>query len=161
MNTLDEIIDNSNDTREVKRALAVKMQQNEIAPRQIAALLNVSEQFISKWKVRFEQAGAAALRLAYTGSRSYLSGERRQATLCWIVEQETVTIEEVAGYLESEHKVEDQSKQSIYELLSEAGMSWHKSEKRHPKHDDQQVLERCEEIKKNCWRRKAKLKVKK
>ena len=113
MNSLDQIINDSNDAREVKRALAVKMQQDGIAPAQIAELLNVSEQFVSKWKQRFEQFGAAALQLAYTGSRSFLSEEQREATLSWINEQETLTIEQLAGYLEEQHPVQYQSKQAI------------------------------------------------
>ncbi len=156
MNSLDQIIDDSNEAREIKRALAVKMRQNGIAPAQIAVCLNVSEQFVSKWKVRFEQFGAAALRLAYTGSRSFLSNEQRQAALCWIGEQETLSIEELAGYLETHYQVQYESRQSLYELLEAAGMSWHKTEKRNPKHNPEQVVERREELKKNCWRSKPK-----
>lgn len=159
MNTLDQIINDSNEAREVKRALAVKMQQNGIAPAQIAALLNVSEQFISKWKVRFEQFGASALRLAYTGSRSFLNDEPCEAVIGWISEQETLTIEQLAEHLERLYAVEYQSKQSLYELLSAGGMSWHKTEKQNPKRDDEQVKERREEIKKNCWIRAAQSKA--
>ena len=148
MNSLDQIIDDSNEAREVKRALAVKMQQNGIARTQIAALLNVSEQFVSKWKMRFEQFGGAALRLAYTGSRSFLNDEQRSAVVGWISEQETLSIERLAEYLETRYAVQYQSKQSLYELLSEGGMSWHKSEKRNPKRDAEQVAERRGELKK-------------
>lgn len=45
-----------------------------------------------------------------------------------------------------------QSKQSYYELLEAGGMSYHRSEKSNPQRDQDQVLERREEIKKN-WRR--------
>lgn len=159
MNSLDEIIDESNEAREVKRALAVKMRQNGMAPTQIAALLNVSEQFVSKWKVRFEQFGATALRLAYAGSRSFLSNKQREAVLGWIGEQETLTIEELAGYLETRYQVRYQSKQSLYELLEAGGMSWHKTEKRNPKRDAGQVAARREEIKKNYWTSNPKSKV--
>jgi len=159
MNSLDQIIDHSNQTREVKRALAVKMQRNGIAPSQIAVLLNVSEQFVSKWKVRFERFGAAALRLAYTGSRSFLSSEQREAVLVWIREQETLSIEELAGYLETQYQVQYQSPQSLYEILEAGGMSWHKTEKHNPKQNPEQVLERREEIKKNCWSSKRQSKV--
>ncbi len=148
MNSLDEIITDSSDVREVKRALAVKMRENGIAPAQIAALLNVSEQFVSKWKRRFEQFGAAALKLAYTGSRAFLSVEQHSATLSWIGEQETLSIGELAEYLERQYHIQYQSKQSLYELLSAGGMSWHKTEKQNPKRDAEQVLERRTEIKK-------------
>lgn len=161
MNSLDQIINDSNEAREVKRALAVKMQQNGIAPTQIAALLNVSEQFVSKWKVRFKRFGAAALQLAYTGSRSFLRAEQRETVLTWIREQETLSIEELAGYLETQYQVQYQSKQSLYELLSDGGLSWHKTEKRNPKRSAEQVEERREELKKNCWTRALKSKAEK
>jgi hypothetical protein len=50
--------------------------------------------------------------------------------------------------VEAEHGIVYQSKQSDYDLLDAAGMSYHKSEKRNPNHDEQQVQERREEIKK-------------
>ena len=46
MKSLDEIIENSKEVREVKRALAVKMVLGGMTPRQIAENLKVSEQFI-------------------------------------------------------------------------------------------------------------------
>ena len=44
------------------------------------------------------------------------------------------------------------SEQSYYELLAAGGMSYHRSEKANPKRDEEQILARREEIKKN-WQR--------
>ena len=41
------------------------------------------------------------------------------------------------------------SKQSYYDILEDAGFSWHKSEKVNPKKDEEKVANKREEIKKN------------
>ena len=50
---LDDIID-SPASLEIKRALAAKMIMCDLKPREISLLLNVSEGFVSKWKVIYE-----------------------------------------------------------------------------------------------------------
>jgi len=47
---LDDIID-SLASLEIKRALAVKMIMCDLKQKEISLLLNVSEGFVSKWKV--------------------------------------------------------------------------------------------------------------
>ena len=96
--------------------------------------------------------GGAALRLGYRGSESYLTGEQRQALLVWIAARETVSVEALRDYIEERYGVVYRSKQSYYELLEAGGMSYHRSEKDNPKRDEEQVLTRREEIKKN-WHR--------
>lgn len=145
---LDEIINQSKEVRAVRRALCVKMAVSEMPTSQICALLNVSQPFVSKWRTRYEAEGAAALLLGYHGSESYLEPEGREAVLRWIGSQETIRIEHVRDYVEEQYGVVYQSKQSYYELMQAAGLSYHKSEKRNPKRDEEQVFERREEIKK-------------
>jgi transposase len=145
---LDEIINQSKEVRAVRRALCVKMAVSEMPTSQICALLNVSQPFVSKWRTRYEAEGAAALLLGYHGSESYLEPEGREAVLRWIGSQETISIEHVRDYVEEQYGVVYQSKQSYYELMQAAGLSYHKSEKRNPKRDEEQVFERREEIKK-------------
>ncbi len=87
MKSLDEIIENSKEVREVKRALAVKMVLGGMTPRQIAENLKVSEQFISKWKVVFKKAGVESLRLAYQGSQGFLTAAQRGEVVEWIKEK--------------------------------------------------------------------------
>lgn len=151
MQDLDGLINEAMDAREVKRAVSVKMGQQGFSPAQICQVLNVSPQYVSKWKGQYEAEGAAALRLGHRGSEGYLRAEDRQEIVQWIGAHETVSVEAVRDYVEDRYGVVYQSKQSYYELLEAGGMSYHRSEKVNPKRDEAQVLVRREEIKKN-WR---------
>lgn len=152
MHDLDELINEATDAREVKRAVSVKMGCQGFSPAQICQVLNVSLQYVSKWKGQYEAEGAAALRLKYRGSEGYLREEDREEILHWIGARETVSVEAVRDYIEERYGVVYHSKQSYYELLEAGGMSYHRSEKSNPKRDEALILGRREEIKKN-WRR--------
>ena len=151
MHDLDEIINEAGDAREVKRAVSVKMSAQGFSPVQICQVLNVSVQYVSKWKGLYEAEGGEALRLGYRGSESYLEDGQRQAILRWLEARETVSVEALRDHIEEQYGVVYRSKQSYYELLEAGGMSYHRSEKDNPKRDEAQVLARREEIKKN-WR---------
>jgi putative transposase len=84
MTSLDEIIDTSQDVREVKRALSVKMLHSGITPGQIHHLLNVSVQYVSKWKTQYEAYGVASLLLASKGKERYLTAGQEYAIVQWI-----------------------------------------------------------------------------
>jgi putative transposase len=148
MKSIDEIIEKSKEVREVKRALAVKMVFGGMSGKGVAETLRVSEQFISKWKGVFEREGAGGLRLAYQGSPGFLTKEQREEVISWIQAKSRITLETLISHLERVYEVSYGSKQSLYELLNEAGMSWHKSEKVNPKRDKGLVMERRESIKK-------------
>ena len=152
MTSVDEIITESRDAREVKRALSVKMGMTGITPTVISQVLNVSLQYVSKWKVIYEMEGAEGLGLGYQGGQSYLSAPEREAVITWINRHETLSVEALRDHLDTEYEVVYQSKQSYYDLLEAGGMSYHKSEKANPKRDEAQVQARRDEIKKN-WRR--------
>ena len=47
---IDEIINEATDAREVKRAVGVKMGQQGFSAAQICQVLNVSLQYVRKWK---------------------------------------------------------------------------------------------------------------
>jgi transposase len=148
MESLDEIINDSKDTREVKRALSVKMVRNGISPETISQMLNVSVKYVSKWKMIYEAEGAAGLGLGYQGRQSYLNEADRKCVIRWINSHETLSLEALHDHLESHYGVIYQSKQSYYDLLAAGGMSYHKSEKANPKRDEVQVQARREELKK-------------
>ena len=152
MQDLDEIINEARDAREVKRAVSVKMSTQGFSPAQICQVLNVSLQYVSKWKGLYEASGGAVLRLGYRGSESYLGEEEQRAIGQWIGAQETVSVEAVRDYIEEQYGVVYRSKQSYYDLLEAGGMSYHRSEKDNPKRDEAQIVARRKEIKKN-WRR--------
>jgi transposase len=157
MINVDEIINESKDVREVKRALSVKMVQHGIPPTQISHILNVSVQYVSKWKVKYDTEGLSSLFISYKGSKGYLTPEQKQEVLRWISQHQVMKIEEVITHIEQQYQVIYQSKQSYYDLLDQGGMSYHRSEPMNPKHNTDTVLERREEIKKNCWHIKKKL----
>jgi putative transposase len=152
MDSLDEIINESKDAREVKRALSVKMVGSGIAPATISQMLNVSLQYVSKWKTIYEGAGAAALVLGYQGRQSYLGQAEREAVITWIKSHITLSLEALRDHLEGQYGVVYQSKQSYYDLLEAGGMSYHKSEKANPQRDAGQVQAQRTELKKN-WQR--------
>ena len=149
MKSLDEMIDETRDVREMKRALSVKMVEKGISPAVVSELLNVSAQYVSKWKVMYEAEGADGLALGYQGRDSYLSEQQRAAVIGWINGHETLSVEAVRDHVEAEYGISFLSKQSYYDLLEAGGMSYHKSEKQNPKGDEAQVQARREEIKKN------------
>ncbi len=161
METIDEIINESKDVREVKRAICIKMLGEEIKPEDISKLLNVSIQWVSKWKIKYEENGAEALKLTYKGKARYLTQEQEKEIIEWIVKKEHIKIEELIEYIEKQYQIIYKSKQSYYELMEEAGMSYHKSEAVNPKTDMEIVLTKREEIKKNYWKIKKKLKKEK
>ena len=148
METLDDMINNATDPRETKRALTVKMLQTGLSPQTITNLLNVSEQYVSKWKIQYEKEGIPGLRLAYRGKAPYLTPAQRLQVVEWIKAHDTITIEGVRDYVESQYEVVYGSKQSYYDLLAEGGMSYHRTIAANPKYDEEKVLDKREEIKK-------------
>jgi len=70
---LDKWMSASTDSRELRRALAVKLTFLGWAYRAIASLLNLSISFVSKWRKIFEEGGVEALKLGYQGSKGYLN----------------------------------------------------------------------------------------
>jgi len=147
MESLERIIEEGA-VREVRRAIAVKMYLSGIETKGIVEVLGVSDKFVSKWKVKYEREGAAALRLQHKGSKGYLTKEERVAVVEWIGSRETITTDEVIEELKEKYGVVYQSKQSYYDLLKAGRMSWHKSEKSNPKKDMGAVIAKRQEIKK-------------
>jgi transposase len=134
METLDEMINHSGDPRELKRALSVKMGQEGYKPQQISRVLNVSEQYVSKWKRVYESEGVSGLGLGYEGKKPYLAVEQRTEVVNWLKEQSSLRLEELRDYLEEQ-----------------GGLSYHRSEAVNPKRDEAQVLQKRAELKKN-WK---------
>ena len=155
MNSLAQMIEETRDVRELKRALSVKLGEGGMVTEAIGEVLQLTPRSVRKWRRRYERGGVEALRVRYRGSESYLSVEQRQEMEDWLGAQETVTLEEVRDEIEARYGIVYQSKQSYYDLLDASGLSYHRTEKSNPKRDEAQVLERREEIKKN-WRRAGK-----
>jgi putative transposase len=155
MDRLAELIEETTDVRELKRALSVKLGEEGMTTEAIGAVLQVTPRAVRKWRQRYEWEGVDGLHVRYRGSESYLSVEQRREIEEWLGAQETLTVEEVRDEIEARYGVVYQSKQSYYDLLEASGLSYHRTEKGNPNRNEAQVLARREEIKKN-WRRDGK-----
>lgn len=144
---LDEWIKSTRDSRELKRALAVKLALQGWAYRAISKILNVSKSFVSQWKKCFFESGIEGLKLSDKGAKSYLTAEQKQEVIRWLKEQEYWDLSELECYLAEQYDVVFQSPTSYYELLKEARISWQKAQKKNPRQDPEAVKERLEEIK--------------
>jgi putative transposase len=67
--SLEEFLAQVKDKREYKRGQAVKLDLAGYARKAIAAALSVSVNFVSKWRLQYDQRGAASLALSYQGSK--------------------------------------------------------------------------------------------
>jgi putative transposase len=128
-----QFLDETRDTREYKRALAVNMAHQGIAYETITTVLQVSKSFISKWKGIYAEQGIDGFRIGYRGSVGYLTAEQRAQTIAWLREQNTWSVPALQAYLRDTFQVEYQSLQSYYDLMHEAGLSWKKSQATNPK----------------------------
>ena len=112
-------------------------------------LLDVSDSFVSKWKIIYENEGASALKVNYQGGTGFLTEVQHIQIMVHLKNQPHCSVEELRDYIERQFGIVYQSKQSYYDLLKEAGLSWHQTQAVNPKRDEGQVLLKREEIKKN------------
>ncbi len=140
--TLEEFIKGSPDSRELKRALSVKLALSGYTYRAVQEMLGVTPGFVSKWKKEFSRRGLEGILLRYQGSKSYLSVEEKKAIIQWIINQSHWDIWELESYILTTYDLAFKSKQSYYQLFQEARISWQKAEATNPKKD-------LEEVKKN------------
>lgn len=147
MEELNAFIESNPDSRELKRALAVKMTLQGYSHRQIQAILQVSSGFISKWKQAFVNKGLSGLKLGYQGSKGYLSQEEKQKVLIWLESKNTWNLEELEYYIAAEFGVIFAAKSSYYDLFHEAGISWKKTQKKNPQKNPEAVAAKKKEIK--------------
>ncbi|WNZ47511.1 winged helix-turn-helix domain-containing protein [Leptolyngbya boryana CZ1] len=136
---LKQFIDSNPDARELKRALAVQMVQQNYRYEDIQAVLQVSLGFISKWKQRFSDEGVQGLRLAYQGASPYLSAEQRTEVLAWLQQKQYWHLPELQQHLDETYGVVFASKQSYYELFHTAGIRWKKTQTTNPKRNPELV----------------------
>jgi putative transposase len=156
MSTLEDII-SSPENLEVKRALAVKMFLFDFKTEDICMLLDVSDSFVSKWKIIYENEGASALKVNYQGGTGFLTEVQHIQIMVHLKNQPHCSVEELRDYIERQFGIVYQSKQSYYDFLKEAGLSWHQTQAVNPKRDEGQVLLKREEIKKTLEARQAEI----
>lgn len=147
MLTLEEMID-AKEGREIKRAVAVKMSLQGFQTKDICELLEVSDAFVSKWKIIYQNQGAEGLRLQYHGSEGFLTAAQRDEVIVEWRGRTTCEVAELRDWIESRYGVVYKSKQSYYDILAEVAMSRRKTQPENPKRDEQQVLVKRDDIKK-------------
>lgn len=143
---LTEFISKNPDAREIKRALAIKMALADEPYTNITKLLGIHKSCITYWKHRFEAQGIDGIKLGYQGAKSYLTSQQRGEVTAWLKTRNSWDFDELVAYIDEHYGVVYASRQSYYTLLSEAGISWKKSQKINPKFDPELVKEKREEI---------------
>jgi putative transposase len=127
------------DSREYRRALAVKLALQGYLYEAISDMLDVTPGFISQVKKAYETAGTVGLTLKYQGTQPYLSDTERQAVIIWLKAQHEWSVERLHDYLATTYGVVFQSRQSYYQLLAEAGLTYKRAQRSNPKHDPERV----------------------
>ncbi len=153
MSALHEFINTTQESLELKRALAVN---NTLAGRpwkEVAEELRVCESFIGKWRRIYKEQGVTGLKLGDKGSSGYLTPEAKADVMAGLQKPQHWNIGSLRAYLQCRYGVEYQAKQSSYDLLHEAKLSWKTSQKRNPKADPEKVTTTRDTIKKKRLRR--------
>jgi putative transposase len=145
---IEQFIQNTTQTRELKRVIAVQMHQNKVDRKIICQTLQISSPFVSKWVKIYMEKGLEALSLQHKGSKPKLTEGQKNECIAYIKSKSSWKIQEIIQYIKDTYNVVYKSQQSYYDLMNEAGLSWKKTQKTNPKKDDEQVFERREWLKK-------------
>ena len=146
INELNKFINSRRDSRELKRAIAVKLALEKYPYLEIQSILNVSASFITKWKKAFFSQGIKGLSLKYKGAKPLLNKWEKQEIIKWLKEKDCWDFLDLYSYVFEKYQIRFKSQQSYYNLFKEAGISWKKSQKKNPKKDPKQVEEIKKEI---------------
>ncbi len=153
MKDVQQLIDTTRHSQELKRALAVR---NTLAGRpweDVARELGGRRACISKWRSRDKKQGATGLRIGDTGSQGDLRPAERHQVIAWIQAQACWQVTAVQREVETTYGGRYRSKQRSDALLTEARISWKKTQKRNPQSDPEQSLARRVAIQKKSRRR--------
>jgi transposase len=131
--TLDEFLATVRDAREYKRALVVQLCERGQRAAEVARLLQVSEAFISTCRKRYARDGIASFALGYQGGTSRLSADERAEVLAWLAAHECPNVRLLQTHLKDSFGVVYESRQSYYELLKAAKLSYKQSQAANPK----------------------------
>ena len=96
----EDIINNSDDVRELKRALVANMSAEGTDVSDICKGFRVSDSYVSKRKIIYEKEGAEGLLIKYKGSKSYLGTESRKEIIGYIEKYEHISTEELRDHIE-------------------------------------------------------------
>jgi transposase len=135
------------DSREYRRALAVKLALLGYSYDAICTILEVSPGFISQAKKAYETQGTAGLTLKYQGSLPFLSPEDRQAVIDWLKVQQTWSVEQLQAHIKLTYGVVFQSRQSYYQLLADAQISYKRAQRTNPQREPARVATKKKKLK--------------
>jgi putative transposase len=127
------------DSREYRRALAVKLALLGYRYEAICEMLDVTIGFVSQSKKAYEKDGTAGLTLKYQGAQPYLSASQRQAVIDWLKSEQEWSLERLHAHIETTYDVVFQSRQSYYQLLADAGISYKQAQRTNPKRDEELI----------------------
>ena len=127
------------DSREYRRALAVKLALQGYLYEVISDMLDVTPGFVSQAKHAYETQGTAGLTLKYQGAQPYLSASERQAVIEWLKKEQEWSVERLHAHIETSYGVVFQSRQSYYQLLADAGITHKQAQRANPKRDEERV----------------------
>ena len=127
------------DSREYRRALAVKLVLQGYLYEAISDMLDVTPGFVSQSKHAYETQGTAGLTLKYQGAQPYLSAEERQAVIGWLKTQQEWSIDQLQAHIETTYGVIFQSRQSYYQFLADAGITHKQAQRANPKRDEERI----------------------
>jgi len=127
------------DSREYRRGLAVKLALQGYLYQVISDMLDVTPGFISQSKKAYETQGTDGLLLKYKGTPTYLSASERQSVIDWLKQQQAWSVDRLQTYIETTYGIVFQSRQSYYQLLKEAEITYKRAQRTNPKRDEQQV----------------------
>lgn len=127
------------DSREYRRGLAVKLALEGYLYEVISDMLDVTPGFISQSKKAYETQATDGLLLKYKGTPAYLSASERQSVIDWLKQQQAWSVERLQTYIEITYGIVFQSRQSYYQLLKEAEITYKRAQRMNPKRDEQQV----------------------
>jgi putative transposase len=136
---LEAFLAQERDSREYKRAIAVKMALKGYLYDVICDILNVSPGFISQWKKVYTESGIDGLRLNYHGPTPFLRPGEKQSIITWLHEQQAWDIGRLKTYIQDTYGIVFRSRQSYYDLLAEAKITWKKAQRTNPNKNPVQV----------------------
>ncbi len=143
---LTEHLANVKDIRERKRVAAVKWRLSGKSYAEIQSLLGVSVSFIAQTQRKYLKRGLEGLKLAYQGSKSYLTPAQMAEIQAWLILPKNRNISELERHLIEQYDVVFKSQESYYQILKESKLSWQKGNKENPRKDPELIDKRNQEI---------------
>src|SRR5258705_11196243 len=134
------------DSREYRRGLAVKLALQGYLYEVISDMLDVTPGFVSQAKKAYETAGTDGLTLKYPGMQPYLASDERQAEIVWLEAHHEWSVERLHDDLATTYGVVFQSRQSYYQLLADAEITYKRAQRSNPKADPESVPAKKKEI---------------